>query len=100
MDHLSLDDLDDYPHASVFEDSPKTVRLALDAGEGVAAHSHPGKDVLIVVLEGTVEVTLDGDSVTAEEGDVVRFDGEREVAPEAVTDARALVVLAHRADAD
>jgi len=38
--------------------------------------------------------------VTAEEGDVVRFDGEREVAPEAVTDARALVVLAHRADAD
>lgn len=93
MDHLSLDSLEGYPHASVFDQGPKTVRLALDEGDGVAAHSHPGRDVLIAVLEGTVEVELDEESLTAETGDVVRFDGEREVSPEAVTAATALVVF-------
>ena len=94
MDHVSLDDLDARPHAAVFESGPKTVRLELEAGDGVAAHSHPGKDVLFHVLDGEMDVEHDGESTTVAAGDVLRFDGERDVAPTAVTDATALVVLA------
>ncbi|WP_227132688.1 cupin domain-containing protein [Halorubellus salinus] len=94
MEHVSLDDLDARPHAAVFESGPKTVRLALDAGESVPAHAHPGKDVLFHVLDGEMDVVLDGESTTVAGGDVLRFDGEREIRPEAVTDATALVVLA------
>ncbi|MFC6954186.1 cupin domain-containing protein [Halorubellus litoreus] len=98
MEQVTLDDLDGRPHAAVFESGPKTVRLVLDAGDGVAAHTHPGKDVLFHVLDGEMEVALDDESTTVAAGDVLRFDGEREVAPTALTDARALVVLAPGAD--
>jgi hypothetical protein len=98
MEQVTLDELDARPHAAVFESGPKTVRLALDAGDGVAAHSHPGKDVLFHVLDGEIDVVLDDEETTVTAGDVMRFDGEREVAPSAVTDARALVVLAPRGD--
>ncbi|WP_323676193.1 cupin domain-containing protein [Halorubellus sp. PRR65] len=98
MEQVTLDELDARPHAAVFESGPKTVRLALDAGDGVATHTHPGKDVLFFVLDGEMEVALDGDPTAVSAGDVLRFDGEREVAPTAVTDASALVVLAPRGD--
>jgi quercetin dioxygenase-like cupin family protein len=98
MEHVRLDDLDARPHAVVFESAPRTVRLALDAGDGVATHTHPGKDVLLHVLEGEFEVALDDEQITVAAGEVIRFDGEREVAPAAVTDAQALVVLAPRTD--
>lgn len=94
MEHVTLSELTAEPHASVFERDPKTVRLALDAGESVAEHDHPGKHIVLLVLEGTVDVALDGDAVTLEAGEIVRFDGERRVKPTAVTDAEALVVLA------
>ena len=98
MEQVTLGDLDARPHAAVFESGPKTVRLALDAGDGIAAHTHPGKDVLFHVLDGEMEVALDGDPSTVATGEVLRFDGEREVAPTALTDASALVVLAPRDD--
>jgi len=100
MERITLSELDGYPHDVVLEEGPRTVRLALEAGDGVATHSHPGRDVLIHVYEGTVDVTLDGETERVEAGELVRFDGEREVAPTAVTDAEALVVLAPRDDGD
>jgi mannose-6-phosphate isomerase-like protein (cupin superfamily) len=98
MEHVTLSDLDAEPHAVVYERGPKTVRLSLDAGERMPEHDHPGRDVLFHVLDGTIEVAIDGDAHELDAGDVLRFDGERTVAPEAVTDARALVVLAARAE--
>lgn len=96
-DVVDLDSLTDRPHATVFPDAePRTVRLVLDAGESVAPHAHPGRDVLLSVRSGVVELTLDGEEHVLEDGDVARFDGERRVEPTAREPAVALVVLAER----
>lgn len=96
--HVSLADLESTPHAEVFADGPRTVRLALDAGESMPAHSHPGRNVVVHVVEGRLRLGLDDESYDLSVGDLVRFDGEREVAPEAVEDCVAVVVLAARED--
>jgi anti-sigma factor ChrR (cupin superfamily) len=42
----TLADLDGTPHADVFDDHrPRTVRLALDAGEAVPRHTHPAIEI-------------------------------------------------------
>lgn len=93
-DHVTLSELHATPHAEVFADPPRTVRLALDAGQGMAPHSHPGESVLFHVLEGELTLRLDGTRHDLSAGDLIRFDGDREVAPRAETDATALVVFA------
>lgn len=93
-DVVTLADLTATPHAEVFADRPRTVRLSLDAGESMPAHSHPGEAVLFHVLSGELELSLDGEPHVLAAGDLVRFDGEREVEPHAVTDSVALVVFA------
>lgn len=97
-DVTSLDDLTATPHATAFDGRPRTVRLSLDAGEGVAAHSHPGEWVLLHVLEGRMDVRLDEATHSLAAGDMVRFSGDYEVEPEAVEDATALVVFAPMED--
>ena len=95
----NLDDLDGAPHAAVFHhDDPRTVRLVLDAGESVPEHCHPDASVVLCVLDGRLEVTLDGEVYDLDAGDVLRFDGEMAVSPRALTASRALVVLAPTAD--
>lgn len=90
----SLDGLTDRPHATVFEaDAPRTVRLALGAGEGVAEHRHPDHDVVLYVVSGRLELRLDGEPHDVEAGDAVRFDGETPVEPRATEESVALVVL-------
>lgn len=91
---VSLDDLTAEPHAELFSDRPRTVRLRLDAGESMPPHRHPGQDVLIYVVEGELSLGLDDESHSLEAGDAIRFSGDREVAPEAKSDATALVVFA------
>lgn len=94
-----LDELDGQPHANVFPDEePKTVRLTLAAGEEVAAHSHPGRDIVFHLLEGEIELQLDDRTHEVTAGDVARFDGDREISPRAVDDSTALIVLSQRAD--
>lgn len=92
--HVTLSDLHATPHAEVFGDSPRTVRLALAAGQSMAPHRHPGEAVLFHLLEGELTLRLDGVDYDLSAGDLVRFDGDREVAPRAETDATALVVFA------
>ncbi len=95
-----LADLDGSPHANVFPDAePKTIRLTLAAGESVAPHAHPGRRVVCHLLDGAVELTLGDETHDLAAGDVVRFDGDREISPRAVEDSTALLVLA-RATAD
>lgn len=94
-----LPDLDGTPHANVFPESePKTVRLTLDAGEGVEAHRHPGRSVVLYVLDGSIELGLDDETHSLGRGDIVRFDGDREIAPLAREASTALVVLAPTPD--
>jgi len=96
-DRVRIADLDGEPHADAFPGrEPKTIRLSLEAGERVPEHEHPDRTVLFHVLEGAMDVALDGDSHRVEAGEILRFEGESTVRPTAVEDAAALVVLAPR----
>ncbi|MFC6616050.1 MULTISPECIES: cupin domain-containing protein [Halobacteriales] len=93
----SIGDLDGAPHANVFPDAePKTIRLTLDAGEAVAAHDHPDREIVLYLIEGAIELTLDDEEYDLNAGDIVRFDGRREVSPRAIEPSVALIVLAER----
>jgi len=94
LERASLPDLDDAGRATLFEGEPKTVRLALAAGESIPAHQHPGRDIVFHVLSGRMELTLAGETISLEAGDVVRFDGAQDIAPRAETDCEAILVLA------
>jgi len=91
----TLSELEGQPHANVFPDAePKTIRLALSAGEEVATHSHPGRDILLYLVEGTIELRLGDEMHELASGDVARFDGDREISPRATSESTALIVLA------
>ncbi|AUV82492.1 cupin [Salinigranum rubrum] len=95
----TLADLDGQPHANVFPDAePKTIRLTLPEGEEVAPHSHPGRDIVLYLIEGTVELQLGDATHEMTAGDIVRFDGDQEISPHAVEDSTALIVLANQSD--
>ncbi|WP_245902765.1 cupin domain-containing protein [Salinigranum rubrum] len=91
--------MDGQPHANVFPDAePKTIRLTLPEGEEVAPHSHPGRDIVLYLIEGTVELQLGDATHEMTAGDIVRFDGDQEISPHAVEDSTALIVLANQSD--
>jgi len=81
------------PGAVALDGEPRVIRLALDAGETVPAHDHPGTTVLFFVVSGTVAVELDGAPHELATGELLRFDGDREIAVDAIDDATALVTL-------
>jgi quercetin dioxygenase-like cupin family protein len=92
-----LPDVEGTPHANVFPgDEPRTIRLALEAGDGMEPHRHPDRTILFHVLEGAVELRLGGEPHELAAGDLARFDGDQEIAPVATEDATALVVLVPR----
>jgi redox-sensitive bicupin YhaK (pirin superfamily) len=90
----SLDELDATPHAEVFDQQlPRTVYLRLDSGDRIPPHRHPGNTVVLHVLHGTLELSLDGDPVTLETNDLIRFDGDRDISPHARTECEAVLVF-------
>jgi len=93
VDHVRLADLAARPGAAALGGSPRVVRLALEAGESVPSHDHPGTTVVVYVVDGVVDLRLDGESHEVAAGELLRFPGERAVAPLAVEDAVALVFL-------
>jgi quercetin dioxygenase-like cupin family protein len=93
----TLNELDGQPHANVFPDvEPKTIRLTLGEGEGVPAHSHPDREIVFYLVDGTVELELGDQTHELVAGDVARFDGDQDIAPRAIEAATALIVLAPR----
>lgn len=95
----TLSALDGEPHAQVFPDAePKTVRLTLAAGEEIPGHTHPDREIVLYLVSGSIELRVGDETDTLEEGDIARFDGEREISPRAITDSTALLVLAPAAD--
>jgi redox-sensitive bicupin YhaK (pirin superfamily) len=98
-DTVALDDLTEMPREVAFPGAePKTVCLSLDAGEAVPAHRHPEREIVVYLVSGRLEVRVDGESNVLEPGDILRFDGRKEVSPTAEDDSTALLVLARRAD--
>ena len=97
LERASLPELDDEGRATLFEGEPRTVRLALEAGESIPAHQHPGRDIVFHVLSGQMELTLAGETISLGRGDVVRFNGAQDISPRAETDCEAMLVLASSA---
>jgi quercetin dioxygenase-like cupin family protein len=94
-ERTALDELTERPHADVFDTRrPRTVRLALDAGERVPPHTHPGLDIVLHLLSGRLELALDGETYDLSAGELIRFSGDREVSPHAVDESVAVVVFA------
>jgi quercetin dioxygenase-like cupin family protein len=96
VERASVDAADGSDRLSLFENSPRVVRLSLPAGERVPPHTHPDAVILFQVLAGTVELDLGDQTHRAEAGEILRFDGDQEISPRAVSDAEALVILADR----
>lgn len=93
----TLSELEGQPHANVFPDAePKTIRLTLSESEDVAPHSHPDRDIVFYLIEGTIELRLGGETHELTTGDIARFDGDQEVSPQALEDSTALIVLTER----
>lgn len=91
----SLSELESEPHAELFETRrPRAVRLSLDADERVPPHRHPGNDIVLHVVEGHLELTLDDETHELRPGQLARFSGERDISPYAVEPSTAVVVFA------
>ena len=91
----AIDDLTQTPHAEVFtQRDPRAVRLDVDAGDEVPPHTHPGTNVVLHLLDGRLDLSLDDETSELVPGDVARFSGEREISPRAVEASTALVVFA------
>jgi quercetin dioxygenase-like cupin family protein len=97
-EQVHLPDLADEGRATLFEGEPHTVRLALAAGEEIPAHRHPHRDIVCHVLAGELAMRLDESTHELRAGDVLRFDGDRDISPRADTDCEALLVLAQRSE--
>jgi mannose-6-phosphate isomerase-like protein (cupin superfamily) len=96
---VSLDDTMDEPHAELFaEPRPRCVRLRLAADERIPPHTHPGTDVVMHLVSGALELSLDEETFDLTPGDLVRWRGEREVSPRAREPSTAVVVFAPAAD--
>lgn len=93
MERATLD-ADGEGRTALFGSNPRTVLLSLSADERVPPHTHPEADVLFQVLDGEFDLDLGDETHHLTAGEIARFDGDQEISPRAVTDARALVVLA------
>ena len=95
----SIEQLEGKPHCNVFPtDEPKTIRLTLSEGEHVEPHSHPDREIVLYLISGELELRLDEDSHHVQAGDVVHFDGTRDISPSANADSTALLVLARKSE--
>lgn len=98
-EQTSMDDLTAAPHSRPFEaGEPTVIRLALDADERVDPHTHPDRQIVLYLRQGRLELDLNDETHSLEAGDVIRFDGRREVSPHALEESEALLVLARRVD--
>jgi quercetin dioxygenase-like cupin family protein len=94
VQRTALSELDDAPHADVFDDqSPRGVRLELDEGESIPEHRHPDSAIVFHQIAGRVDVTVGDETLALEPGDVARFDGDQDISPTARTDTTALIVF-------
>jgi|AntDeeMinimDraft_6_1070357.scaffolds.fasta_scaffold23182_2 quercetin dioxygenase-like cupin family protein len=95
VERANVDVADEDGRAALFEGEPRTVHLSLSAEDRVPAHDHRDREILFHVLDGEIALDLDEETHDLAAGDLLRFDGDSQISPKAVTDARALVVLAN-----
>jgi quercetin dioxygenase-like cupin family protein len=94
IETTAVEELDGKPHAVAFPDvEPRTIRLELDEGERIDSHEHPGRHVVLFVLEGRLDLSVGDERRELVAGDLARFDGDHEISPEAIETSAALIVL-------
>jgi quercetin dioxygenase-like cupin family protein len=93
METASLTEFDANGRTPVFED-PYTVHLGLEAGDSVPPHTHPGQDILFAVQDGELDLTVGEETERLAAGEMASFDGDADIAVDAIEDVRALVVFA------
>jgi quercetin dioxygenase-like cupin family protein len=95
MQNWDLKSVEAEPHQPLIlasADDARTIVLHLPAGEELQEHEVHER-ARVVVIDGEVEVTADGEGVTASSGHLFEFDpGERHTVA-ARSDARLLLVL-------
>jgi len=91
---VHLPDREDDGRGILFEGAPKTVRLALEAGDRVPPHQHPDREVVCYVIDGELEIDLGEETHDLVAGDAARFSGDQDISPKAREDSVALLVLA------
>jgi len=75
------------------ENAAGTLTLfAFDAGQGLSEHSAPF-DAIVQVLEGKVELTIGGENVTAEAGEMVLMPADIPHAVKAVEPLKMLLIM-------
>ena len=95
-ERATLEELEESPRVRVFDGEPRTVKLALDAGDRIPPHRHPGRQIVLHLLEGRLSLALGEDDRELEAGELVRFDGTQEISPKALEESTAVLVLAQR----
>lgn len=95
-ERATLEDLEGSSRLRVFDGEPQTIKLALDAGERIPPHRHPDRQIVLHLLEGRLRLTVGNDDHEVEAGELVRFDGNQDISPEALEESTAVLVLAKR----
>lgn len=93
METATLTEFDADGRTPVFEE-PYTVHIGLDAGESIPPHTHPGQVILFAVQEGVLDLSVGEDTERLAAGELASFDGDADIAVEAIEDVRTLVVFA------
>jgi quercetin dioxygenase-like cupin family protein len=87
MKRVNLDEIEAYDdrrflRPEVLEgERSRTLLLCLRPGQSVPAHRHEGFEIVLNVLRGEADLTLDSEQVTLRAGDVVLVDGANDFAP-------------------
>lgn len=99
VEKSNLTALKQTPHADVFEQrEPRTIRLQLEAGQHLPSHSHPDTNIVLHLLSGQLELTLDENTYELAPGELIRFSGNQEISPHAVEPSTAVIVFAPQVD--
>ena len=96
VDRASLASPAEAKKEPLFEGGLRTVRVTLEEDAQIAEHNHPGTEILFFVVEGGLELSLDDENYELEQGDLVRFEGERTISGRAGEPTTALVVPVDR----
>jgi quercetin dioxygenase-like cupin family protein len=75
------------------DDGARAVLIVLSPGQSLGDHQVK-ENAWVTVLEGTVEITVDGATSLAERGTMARFDPDERHALRSETGARVLLLLA------
>ena len=77
--YVSSDSEKPTPTVVVKGDFGRVIHISFEAGQQVPAHKHPNNDVIVQVLSGELEHTMNSNTTTLKANDLAHFFGDNEV---------------------